>query len=123
MKYDVRGDIRGQADKLNALLTRCVSTTRCQLWFSPRGQHVDFVEHLINLAPEQNHFFDIFLRMIDAATQSTEGPKMDITVKTPHETALDMIWCIGSLLCAPPVGQFSVGGNTHHHNVIPASTY
>ena len=50
MKYDIRGDIHGQADELNALLTECGCTTCDQSRFSPLGQHVYFVEHLIILA-------------------------------------------------------------------------
>jgi len=65
MEYDAIGDIHGHAGISD---THPGGPTRVP----PPGQQVDFVEDLIDRAPEQIRVVDMDPSMIDAATQTKD---------------------------------------------------
>ena len=67
------GDIHGQADKLDALLSKMGYAERGSLWVPPKGMQVVFVEDPIGHRPEQ-------LRVVETAP-SINAPHKQRTKK------------------------------------------
>jgi hypothetical protein len=64
----VIGDIHGQADKLDALLSKMGYAERGSLWVPPQGKQAVFVGDLIDRAPEQ-------IRVVETAPSINAPPK------------------------------------------------
>lgn len=66
MKYDVIGDIHGQAGKLEALLRRMGYAELAQGWVPPEGRQAIFLGDLIDRGPEQIKVVSIVRSMVEA---------------------------------------------------------
>ena len=66
MKYDVIGDIHGQAGKLEALLRRMGYQELAQGWVPPEGRQAIFLGDLIDRGPEQIKVVSIVRSMVEA---------------------------------------------------------
>lgn len=68
MRYDVIGDIHGQAGKLKALLAKLGYRMKGGAYRHPEGRMAIFVGDLIDRGPDQVETVNIVRRMIDAGT-------------------------------------------------------
>jgi hypothetical protein len=68
MRYDVIGDIHGQAGKLKALLAKLGYQMKGGAYRHPEGRMAIFVGDLIDRGPDQVETVNIVRRMIDAGT-------------------------------------------------------
>jgi hypothetical protein len=74
MSYDVIGNIHGQADKLEALLTLLGYVSTNGSWTPPQGRRAVFVGDLIDTGPQQLRVIQIVRSMIgDDHARATMG--------------------------------------------------
>ena len=66
MDYDIVGDVHGNADALEALLTRMGYSNRAGCWTPPTGRTLIFVGDLIDRGERQLDSVQIARRMVDA---------------------------------------------------------